>query len=124
GWLLLRADRRQAEEAEALFHRALEIARNQEARFQELYAAMCLARLRRSQGKPAEGRAVLEPVYRSFTEGFDTADLKDAKALLEELSYPGFEIALPELHGRESRERQILSGVRRSARTSLRRLRR
>ena len=63
GWLLRKADHRPAEEAEALFHRALEIARNQQARCQELYAAMCLARLRRVQGKLAEGRAILEPVY-------------------------------------------------------------
>src|SRR5262249_32365359 len=65
GRLLLAADSRQADEAEALFHRALEITRGRGVRFQELFAATCLARLRQAQGKPAEGRAILEPVYRS-----------------------------------------------------------
>ncbi len=57
----------------------------QEAKSWELRVATSLARLWQSQGKTAEARALLAPVYDWFTEGFDTADLKDAKALLEEL---------------------------------------
>ena len=74
------------EEAETCFRRALEIAREQQARWFELRAATSLARLLRDQGRRDEARAMLEPVYDWFTEGFDTADLKDAKALLEELN--------------------------------------
>jgi len=69
-------------EAEACFKQAIEIARGQSAKFFELRAAMDFARLRQSQGKRAEARDLLAPVYGWFTEGFDTADLKDAKALL------------------------------------------
>src|SRR5262245_6709968 len=72
-------------EAEAHFQRALEVARSQVARSFELRAATSLARLWSDQGKPAEARAILQPVYAWFTEGFDTPDLKDAKALLEKL---------------------------------------
>ncbi len=72
-------------EAEAHFQRALEIARSQEARSFELRAAIRLARLWQDQGKPAEARTLLQPVYDWFSEGFDTGDLKDATALLEEL---------------------------------------
>ncbi|MEN8162137.1 MAG: hypothetical protein ABFS41_18855 [Myxococcota bacterium] len=75
-----------ADDAEALFQRALEIARTQEARSYELRTATSLARLWRDQGKLAEARNVLASVYDWFTEGFDTQDLKDAKALLEELA--------------------------------------
>jgi DNA-binding winged helix-turn-helix (wHTH) protein/tetratricopeptide (TPR) repeat protein len=75
-------------DAEAHFHRALEIARSQEARSYELRAVTSLARLWRDQGRRAEARALLQPVYDWFTEGFDTADLKDAKALLDELRDP------------------------------------
>ncbi len=82
GELLLSKDEA---EAESLFKRALEIARSQEAKSLELRAAMSLARLWQSQGKRAEARDLLHPVYDWFTEGFDTLDLKDAKALLEEL---------------------------------------
>ena len=64
---------------------ATEIARSQEARSYELRAATSLARLWRDQGKPAEARALLQPVYEWFTEGFDTGDLKDAEKLLAEL---------------------------------------
>ena len=73
------------EEAEAYFQQALEIARQQEAKSWELRAATSLARLWQSQGKKSEARDLLAPVYDWFTEGFDTADLKDAKALLERL---------------------------------------
>jgi len=75
-----------AEEAERCFRGALEIARDQHARFYELQAATSLARLLRDQGRRDEARALLAPVYEWFTEGFDTADLKDAKALLDELA--------------------------------------
>jgi predicted ATPase len=73
-------------DAEAFFHRALEIARAQEARSFELSAATSLARLWQQQGKKDEARDLLAPVYDWFTEGFDTQDLKDAKALLKELA--------------------------------------
>ncbi len=71
--------------AEACFRRALDVARAQEAKSPELRAATSLARLWRDQGKRAEARALLAPVYATFTEGFTTRDLIDAKALLEEL---------------------------------------
>jgi predicted ATPase len=74
------------EEAEDLLRRALEIAREQEAKWFELRAATSLARLLRDQRRRDEARALLAPVYDWFTEGFDTADLKEAKALLEELA--------------------------------------
>jgi predicted ATPase len=72
-------------DAEALFERALEIARSQQARGFELRAATSLARLWRDQGRHEEARALLEPVYAWFSEGFDTSDLIEAKALLHEL---------------------------------------
>jgi predicted ATPase len=73
-------------EAEVEFTRALAIARQQQAKSWELRAAMSLARLWRDQGKVSEARELLAPVYGWFTEGFDTRDLKEAKALLEELA--------------------------------------
>jgi predicted ATPase len=73
-------------EAQACFEQALELARQREARAWELRAATSLARLRQQQGRREAARALLAPVYGRFTEGFDTADLKDAKALLDELS--------------------------------------
>jgi len=73
------------EEAESLFHQSLEIARRQEAKTFELRAATSLARLWQRQGKRDAARALLAPLYAWFTEGFATGDLKDAKALLEEL---------------------------------------
>jgi class 3 adenylate cyclase/predicted ATPase len=72
--------------AEAYFERALAVARQQQAKSFELRAAMSLARLWRSQGKVQQARKLLAPVYEWFTEGFDTRDLKDAKALLDELA--------------------------------------
>jgi predicted ATPase len=72
--------------AEAYFQRALDVARQQQAKSWELRASMSLARLWRDQGKAREARELLAPVYGWFTEGFDTRDLKDAKALLEELA--------------------------------------
>ena len=73
-------------EAEVEFTRALAIARQQQAKSWELRASMSLARLWRDQGKPQQARELLAPVYGWFTEGFDTRDLKEAKALLEELA--------------------------------------
>ena len=72
--------------AEAYFERALAVARRQQAKSWELRAAISLARLWRDQGKPQQARELLAPVYGWFTEGFDTLDLKEAKALLEELA--------------------------------------
>jgi predicted ATPase len=71
--------------AEAYFKRALAVARQQQAKSWELRAAMGMARLWRDQGKRDEARELLAPVYGWFTEGFDTRDLKEAKALLDEL---------------------------------------
>ena len=71
---------------EASFERALGVARQQKAKSWELRAAMSMAHLWRSQGKPQQARELLAPVYNWFTEGFDTADLKEAKALLDALS--------------------------------------
>ena len=73
------------EAAEELYRKALSIAREQEAKLWELRATASLARLRRDQGRRAEGRDLLAPVYGWFTEGFDTQDLKEAKALLDTL---------------------------------------
>jgi predicted ATPase len=72
--------------AETYFHHALTVARQQQAKSWELRAAMSLARLWRDQGKVQQARELLAPVYGWFTEGFDTLDLKEAKALLEELA--------------------------------------
>jgi predicted ATPase len=69
-------------EAEACFHQALDVARRQEAKSLELRAAMSLSRLWQHQGKTAEAHELLTPIYGWFTEGFDTADLQEAKALL------------------------------------------
>ena len=71
--------------AESYFERALEVAREQQAKSWELRAATSLARLWRDQGKAQQARELLAPVYGWFTEGFDTRDLKEAKALLNEL---------------------------------------
>jgi predicted ATPase len=75
-----------AAKAQGYFERALQIARQQQAKSWELRAAMSMARLWRDQGKPQQARELLAPVYGWFTEGFDTLDLKEAKALLEELA--------------------------------------
>ena len=75
----------QTSEVEECFGQALKVAQAQGARLLELRAAMSLARLWRDQGKPQQARELLAPVYGWFTEGFDTRDLKEAKALLEEL---------------------------------------
>ncbi len=85
GVLLLRQPGTPQAEAEAWLQRALDVARRQEAKSLELRAAMSLARLWQQQGKCAAARELLAPVYGWFTEGFDTPDLQEAKALLEEL---------------------------------------
>ena len=74
-----------ASKAEAYFERAIAIAREQKAKSWELRAATSLARLWRDQGKRQQARDLLAPIYGWFTEGFDTLDLKQAKALLDEL---------------------------------------
>jgi class 3 adenylate cyclase/predicted ATPase len=75
-----------SEAAEELYRKALRIAEEQKAKLWELRAAASLAQLRRDQGRRAEARDLLAPVYGWFTEGFDTADLKEAKALLDQLA--------------------------------------
>jgi predicted ATPase len=75
-----------ATKAEACFERALAIARAQQAKSWELRAAMSMARLWCDQGKRGQARSLLAPVYGWFTEGFDTADLKEAKTLLDALT--------------------------------------
>ena len=75
-----------AARAEAYFERALAVARKQQAKSWELRAALSMARLWRDQGKREEARELLAPVYGWFTEGFDTLDLKEAKALLDTLA--------------------------------------
>jgi class 3 adenylate cyclase/predicted ATPase len=86
GELLLRQDDSNTAEAQNCFERAIEIARRQSAKSLELRATMSLARLLASQSRRDEARTMLAEIYNWFTEGFDTADLKDAKALLEELA--------------------------------------
>ena len=86
GELLLRRGDSNAAEAQSCFERAIEIARSQSAKSWELRATMSLARLLDKQGRRDEARTMLADIYGWFTEGFDTADLKDAKALLERLN--------------------------------------
>jgi tetratricopeptide (TPR) repeat protein len=86
GELLLLQNASGATEAESCFREAIGIARRQQAKSWELRATMSLARLLAKHGRRDEARAILAEIYDWFTEGFDTADLKDAKALLEQLS--------------------------------------
>jgi predicted ATPase len=86
GDLLLLRNPGAPDQAEDSYRRAIERARSQEAKSWELRASTSLARLWRDQGKCTEARKLLAPVYGWFTEGFDTADLKEARALLEELA--------------------------------------
>ena len=86
GEIALMPPKPNAAKAEAYFERALTVARQQQAKSWELRAAMSMARLWRDQAKPQQARELLAPIYGWFTEGFDTLDLKQAKALLDELA--------------------------------------
>ena len=86
GEIAFLSSERDTSKAEASFERALAVARQRQAKSWELRAAMSLARLWHDQGNVREARELLAPVYGWFTEGFDTRDLKEAKALLEELA--------------------------------------
>jgi predicted ATPase len=86
GEVALKSPELDAAKAQSHFERALAVARQQQAKSWELRAAMSMARLWRDQGKTAEARGLLASVYGWFTEGFDTRDLKEAKALLEQLT--------------------------------------
>jgi predicted ATPase len=85
GELTLMSPEPDAAKAEAHFERAIAIAREQKAKSWELRAATSMARLWRDQGKRQQARELLAPIYGWFSEGFDTLDLKQAKALLDEL---------------------------------------
>jgi len=85
GEIALMSPEPDAAKAQAYFERALAVAGAQQAKSLELRAAMGMARLWRDQGRRDEARDLLAPVYGWFTEGFDTLDLKEAKALLDEL---------------------------------------
>jgi predicted ATPase len=85
GEIALKSRAPDTEKAEKHFGCALGVARQQQAKSWELRAAMSMARLWRDQGKPQQAHDLLAPVYGWFTEGFDTCDLKEAKALLDEL---------------------------------------
>jgi predicted ATPase len=86
GEVVLKSPKHDRAKAQVYFERALSVARQQQAKSWELRASMSLARLWRDQGKPQQARELLAPVYGWFTEGFDTLDLKEAKALLGELA--------------------------------------
>jgi predicted ATPase len=86
GELLLQQSAGQQKEAEASFQHALDVARRQGARSLELRAAMSWSRVLQQQGKREEARRLLAEVYAWFTEGFDTVDLRDARALLDSLA--------------------------------------
>jgi len=85
GELLLQQDIPDEHEAESCLRQAVDVARQQQAKSLELRAAMSLSRLWQQQGKRVEAHELLAPIYGWFTEGFDTADLQEAKALLAEL---------------------------------------
>ena len=85
GEITLMSPEPEAAKAQAYFERALSVARQQQAKSWELRAAISLARLWCDQGKVQQARELLAPVYDWFTEGFDTLDLKEARALLDEL---------------------------------------
>jgi predicted ATPase len=84
GQLLLRQVTPDEQQAEACFHQALTVSRRQQAKSLELRATLSLSRLWQRQGKFAEALQLVTEVYSWFTEGFDTADLQEAKELLEE----------------------------------------
>ena len=85
GEIELMSSQRDTAKAEAYFERALAVARSQQAKSWELRVAMSMARLWRDRGRRDEARDLLAPVYGWFTEGFDTRDLKQAKAMLDTL---------------------------------------
>ena len=84
--MLLAQPKQRANEAEQCLKAAIALAQQQEAKFWELRATAALAKLRADQGRRYEGRELLAPRYAAFTEGFDTADLKEAKNLLDALA--------------------------------------
>jgi predicted ATPase len=86
GEIALRSPEPDAAKAEAYFERALAVARQQQAKSLELRAATSMARLWRDRGKRDEARDLLAPIYGWFTEGFETLDLKEAKALIDALA--------------------------------------
>jgi predicted ATPase len=86
GELRVHAEPSDARAAEMCFRRALDIARKQQAKSWELRTATSYARLMRKQGRARQAQDLLAPIYGWFTEGFDTLDLKEAKALLDELA--------------------------------------
>jgi predicted ATPase len=86
GEISLKSRERHSAKAQTHFARAIAVARGQRAKSWELRAAMSMARLRRDQGRRQQAHDLLAPLYGWFTEGFDTLDLKDAKALLSELA--------------------------------------
>ena len=92
GEIALMSPEPDAAKAQAHFERAIAIARMQEAKSWELRAATSLARLWRDHGKRQQARDLLAPVYGWFTEGFDTADLKEANTLLDELTEPAIAV--------------------------------
>jgi hypothetical protein len=75
--------------AETKFRRSLDLARQQSAQSWELRTAMSFARLRMRQGRRSDAREILEPVYRGFAEGFETLDLRSARAILQSMPAPG-----------------------------------
>jgi predicted ATPase len=92
GEIALMSPQRDVAKAEAHFERALAVARQQQAKSWELRAAMSMARLWRDQGRSQQARELLAPVFGWFTEGFDTLDLREARALHDALSC-GFALA-------------------------------
>jgi len=86
GELLLIQSDPDEQHAEACFQQAVEVARRQSAKYKELQAAVSLSRLWQAQGKKEEARSLISEIYGWFIEGFDTKDLIEAKALLDELS--------------------------------------
>jgi predicted ATPase len=92
GEIALKSPQPDTEKAQAHFERALAVSRGQQAKSWELRTAMSMARIWRDQGKPQQARELLAPVYCWFTEGFDTRDLIEAKALLDELALSGHSV--------------------------------
>jgi predicted ATPase len=110
GEIALKSVDRDAAKAEAYFKRAFAIARQQQAKSWELRAATSLARLWRDQGEPQQAHELLAPVYGWFTEGFDTGDLKEARALLDELIRDRSEVPATSKDGRDFAAEWILAG--------------